>query len=652
VTSEYEGLQEVFTMDAGIGRSTNPSTARNRDDVSGSEPASFRYNNPGAQYPSAQAAQFGQIGYGIIGGGHEIARFPCPVNGAASNFDLLYRNYTGMEIGAAGTKWTGANGFGVPGYDPRTILTTQMLDDPVQAIALLKAIAGRESGHGNNLTEEQWRQAHRMFKAGSADAFLDGLPIFDGNHVAAGAKTGEGLLKRAREHIGEEYRHVQVPKDNADWKGPWDCSEFVSWLVFQEADTLYGCVDDQAVPSMAHAYTGAWKTDVEKLGKRVSVDEAAATVGGIVLRYPPQPGMMGHIALCDGKGGTVEAKGQRYGVIADTVHGRGWDTGILIPQITYNAGSAITVVPPGIVYKLNAPNMNKDIIISIQTALASKGFSPGPINGDYGLTTQAAVAAFQQAEGLVVDGEVGPETSEALGVSLLSNPVAVDPGQNGGVVPPVLAGDPLQLLTFLMMLSKEKPMVDDPAKPGQGIDLVNLLLPLLLQSVLTGKQIDSTQLLTVLLTGKSAMPLALPSTLTPQVQPQPGQLPRPTDLITLLLPLIFEKLSGKPWPGTTPDQPKTTQNPPPDTSTQPIVSKPSVQIGAAGLGISTILQALGFLGMPFGLPGPAGPTPTGTLATLLPIIIGAVGATGGFGPLLGLGSMLLGGIGRAVAKPK
>src|SRR5215475_2803718 len=130
-------------MVAGIGRSTDPSTATVQGDVSGSEPATFRYNNPGAQYPSAEAARFGQTGFGIIGGGHKIARFPSPVNGAAANFDLLFRNYTGMAIGAAGTKWTGAHGFGVPGYPPTEILTKQMLDDPTQAIEFLRAIAKR-----------------------------------------------------------------------------------------------------------------------------------------------------------------------------------------------------------------------------------------------------------------------------------------------------------------------------------------------------------------------------------------------------------------------------------------------------------------------------------------------------------------------------
>ena len=170
-----------------IGRSTDPSTAEHRDDVAGPEAASFRYNNPGAQYPSARAARFGQTGYGIIGGNHKIARFPSPVNGAASNFDLLSRSYVGMKIGEAGTKWTGAHGFGVPGYDPNATLTKEMVDDTVQAIPLLKAIAGRESGKGNNLSEEQWRQAHKMFKAGSADAYLDGLPVEVEIHLPAGA---------------------------------------------------------------------------------------------------------------------------------------------------------------------------------------------------------------------------------------------------------------------------------------------------------------------------------------------------------------------------------------------------------------------------------------------------------------------------------
>ena len=115
--------------------------------------------------------------------------------------------------------------------------------------------------------------------------------------------TGIGLLNLARAHIGERYVNVQVPKNNPNWKGPWDCAEFVSWLVFQDAGILYGCLDDAANPAVADAYTGAWQSDSLRRGIRVPIDEAAATVGGIVLRYPPQPGTMGHIAVCDGKSG-------------------------------------------------------------------------------------------------------------------------------------------------------------------------------------------------------------------------------------------------------------------------------------------------------------------------------------------------------------
>ena len=80
-----------------------------------------------------------------------------------------------MAIGAAGAKWTGDNGFGIPGYDPNARLTAEMVDDPTQAIAVLRAMARREAGRESPLTNEQWRQAHAMFKAGSANAYLHSL---------------------------------------------------------------------------------------------------------------------------------------------------------------------------------------------------------------------------------------------------------------------------------------------------------------------------------------------------------------------------------------------------------------------------------------------------------------------------------------------
>ncbi|CAL8981533.1 hypothetical protein RHODGE_RHODGE_02842 [Rhodoplanes serenus] len=201
-----------------VGRSTDPSTATlHRDVPADGRPASIRYCNPGAQYPSREAARFGQLGYGLIGGGHQIAHFPSPVNGAAANFDLLARRYVGMTIGAAGTKWTGANGFGVPGYDPDAILTREMVDDPDQAIPLLKAIARREAGRGGQLTDEQWRAAHEMFRAGSADAWLFRTPEAGRRIAPAGPAKPAGAMRTA----GPAVTTVPTPIALPDRPGLW-----------------------------------------------------------------------------------------------------------------------------------------------------------------------------------------------------------------------------------------------------------------------------------------------------------------------------------------------------------------------------------------------------------------------------------------------
>jgi peptidoglycan hydrolase-like protein with peptidoglycan-binding domain len=46
----------------------------------------------------------------------------------------------------------------------------------------------------------------------------------------------------------------------------------------------------------------------------------------------------------------------------------------------------------------------------LQAALKEAGQDPGPIDGHFGLSTEAAVRAFQQAKGIAVDGVVGPIT--------------------------------------------------------------------------------------------------------------------------------------------------------------------------------------------------------------------------------------------------
>jgi hypothetical protein len=54
------------------------------------------------------------------------------------------------------------------------------------------------------------------------------------------------------------------------------------------------------------------------------------------------------------------------------------------------------------------------VVTELQQALSSAGYDPGPADGKFGRRTEAAVIAFQQANGLSADGVVGPETASAL----------------------------------------------------------------------------------------------------------------------------------------------------------------------------------------------------------------------------------------------
>lgn len=53
-------------------------------------------------------------------------------------------------------------------------------------------------------------------------------------------------------------------------------------------------------------------------------------------------------------------------------------------------------------------------VLEIQQALAAAGFDPGPQDGKLGPRTKAAIRAYQQANGLAVDGIAGPNTQAKL----------------------------------------------------------------------------------------------------------------------------------------------------------------------------------------------------------------------------------------------
>jgi len=76
--------------------------------------------------------------------------------------------------------------------------------------------------------------------------------------------------------------------------------------------------------------------------------------------------------------------------------------------------------PPPTTHPLVKMGSTGDAVKYLQQSLTKVGYNPGPIDGIFGSKTEAAVKAFQSANGLVVDGIVGAKTWAAIDNALLS----------------------------------------------------------------------------------------------------------------------------------------------------------------------------------------------------------------------------------------
>ncbi len=143
--------------------------------------ASVRHNNPGAQWPGPVASSYGATGSSTIGGGEKIASFDDPVKGAAAQFSLLDKNYTGRPLSDAIAVWSGAKPndpksmanarayaaqvAAAAGVPPNTIITPEFLRSPA-GIALAKSMAKWEAGGEYPLSNEGWSKAQALAFSG------------------------------------------------------------------------------------------------------------------------------------------------------------------------------------------------------------------------------------------------------------------------------------------------------------------------------------------------------------------------------------------------------------------------------------------------------------------------------------------------------
>jgi hypothetical protein len=228
-----------------------------------------------------------------------------------------------------------------------------------------------------------------------------------------GRAGGEQILEMARTRLGEKYvLGARAPLSNADWHGPWDCAEFTSWCVYQVTGVVYGARPSDNTMA-ADPFTGYWADDAEELGDIVSIDIAKATPGAMLLRAP-SGSRGGHIAISDGRSGTVEAHSSKRGVTEHTAEDRRWDYGVLIPGVSYTTQVPDITDDDSTIWMVTDPMMRGDGIAECQRKLNDLGFDVGTADGIYGGQMEAAVIQFQASKGLVADGECGPDTRDKI----------------------------------------------------------------------------------------------------------------------------------------------------------------------------------------------------------------------------------------------
>ncbi len=177
------------------------------------EPASIRYNNPGAMWGGNPISKkWGETSHVTLndglGQGNQIAMFPTKVQGAAAQFDLWRTpRYRGKPLAVTIQTWSGGNSWQqyvgfltakTPGLTSETIIDDAFLASPV-AISMMKAQAWHEAGRPYPMTDDEWAEAQKMALTGVIPA--PRKPAVK-RHVAAGTVVAGTVAAGAHQGWG------------------------------------------------------------------------------------------------------------------------------------------------------------------------------------------------------------------------------------------------------------------------------------------------------------------------------------------------------------------------------------------------------------------------------------------------------------------
>mgnify|MGYP000880680378 CR=1 FL=1 len=230
--------------------------------------------------------------------------------------------------------------------------------------------------------------------------------------------TAQDIVTLALKHVGETYKlGARVPMASAQWNGPWDCAEFASWCLYRATGVLYG-VRPENDPVRADGYSGWWIEQAVRDGATVPLDVAIRTPGAFLLRAAGKD-WIGHVVISDGRGGTVEVHSSKTGVIRGKVEKRRWDYGVVVPGVQAFSNPDMPAVQVAQrTLHVTSPLTAGPLVKQVQRVLRDAGYFPGAVDGIYGPQTAHAVQQFQDAHGLVADGEVGPATLKAMQIAV------------------------------------------------------------------------------------------------------------------------------------------------------------------------------------------------------------------------------------------